>query len=137
MASFNSLDARKATFLLAPILIASPVAGLRPMRAPLFLTCNMPRPAIRIRSPFFKCLVIRHPGWKAVGSFVDATGPIRPHPHAGQAPGGRWACKRSFPLLRGSGFCSLKVFLGAWRRHRSAAPRVLLSPNQNDAFALG
>ena len=30
MASFNSLDARKATFLLAPILIASPVAGLRP-----------------------------------------------------------------------------------------------------------
>src|SRR5215471_9026819 len=68
MASFNSLDARKATFLLAPILIASPVAGLRPMRAPLFLTCNMPRPAIRIRSPFFKCLVIRHPRWKAVGS---------------------------------------------------------------------
>src|SRR6516164_3052839 len=53
MASFNSLDARKATFLLAPILIASPVAGLRPMRAARFLTCNMPSPAIRIRSPFF------------------------------------------------------------------------------------
>jgi hypothetical protein len=31
--SFNSLEARKATFLLALICIASPVAGLRPMRA--------------------------------------------------------------------------------------------------------
>ena len=31
--SFNSLEARKATFLLALIWIASPVAGLRPMRA--------------------------------------------------------------------------------------------------------
>jgi hypothetical protein len=37
-AIFNSLDARKATFLLALILIASPVAGLRPMRAARFLT---------------------------------------------------------------------------------------------------
>src|SRR5579884_2332130 len=33
IASFNSLDARNATFLLALIWIASPVAGLRPMRA--------------------------------------------------------------------------------------------------------
>ena len=32
-ASFNSLEARKATFLLALIWIGSPVAGLRPMRA--------------------------------------------------------------------------------------------------------
>jgi hypothetical protein len=32
-ASLSSLDARKATFLLALILIGSPVAGLRPMRA--------------------------------------------------------------------------------------------------------
>jgi hypothetical protein len=31
--SFNSLDARNATFLLALIWICSPVAGLRPMRA--------------------------------------------------------------------------------------------------------
>jgi hypothetical protein len=30
-ASFSSLDGRKATFLLALILIASPVAGLRPI----------------------------------------------------------------------------------------------------------
>ena len=45
---------------------------------------------------------------------------------------GHWARKRSFPLLRGSDFWSLKVFLGAWQWHRSAAPRVLLSPNQND-----
>src|SRR5262252_9625524 len=32
-ASLSSLAARKATFLLALILIGSPVAGLRPMRA--------------------------------------------------------------------------------------------------------
>ena len=36
-AIFKSLDARKATFLLALIWIASPVAGLRPMRAARFL----------------------------------------------------------------------------------------------------
>ena len=36
--SFSSLATRKATFLLALILIASPVAGLRPMRAARFLT---------------------------------------------------------------------------------------------------
>jgi hypothetical protein len=54
-----SLAARNATFLLALILIASPVAGLRPMRAPRFLTCKMPRPAIRIRSPFLRCLAAR------------------------------------------------------------------------------
>ena len=29
------------------------------MRAGRFLTCKMPSPAIQIRSPFFKCLVIR------------------------------------------------------------------------------
>lgn len=32
-ASFNSFEARNAIFLLALILIASPVAGLRPIRA--------------------------------------------------------------------------------------------------------
>src|SRR3974377_1431615 len=37
-AIFKSLAARKATFLLALILIASPVAGLRPMRAARFRT---------------------------------------------------------------------------------------------------
>jgi hypothetical protein len=37
-ASFNSLAARNATFLLALIWIGSPVAGLRPMRAARFLT---------------------------------------------------------------------------------------------------
>jgi hypothetical protein len=37
-ASFSSLAARNATFLLALILIASPVAGLRPIRAGRFLT---------------------------------------------------------------------------------------------------
>src|SRR4051812_39169044 len=57
-ASFNSLDGRKATFLLALILITSPVAGFRPMRAPRFFTCKIPRPEIRIFSPFFRCLVI-------------------------------------------------------------------------------
>ena len=46
------MAALNATFLLALILIASPVAGLRPIRAARFLTCKIPRPAIRIRSPF-------------------------------------------------------------------------------------
>lgn len=36
--SFNSLAGRKATFLLALILIASPVAGFRPIRAARFRT---------------------------------------------------------------------------------------------------
>jgi hypothetical protein len=40
----RSFDARKATFLLALILIASPVAGLRPMRAGRLRTCRMPSP---------------------------------------------------------------------------------------------
>ena len=55
----SSLAARNATFLLALILIASPVAGLRPIRAARFLTCKIPRPAIPTRSPFLRCLVIR------------------------------------------------------------------------------
>ena len=42
------------------------------------------------------------------------------------------ARKRSFLLVTGLTFSELKVFLGGWRRHRSAAPRVLLSSNQND-----
>ena len=58
-ASFSSLAARNATFLLALILIASPVAGFRPIRAGRFLTCRMPKPAILIRSPFLRCLVMR------------------------------------------------------------------------------
>src|SRR4051812_48423057 len=58
-ASFNSLATRKATFLLALILIGSPVAGLRPMRAARFRTWSTPRPLILIRSPFFRCLATR------------------------------------------------------------------------------
>src|SRR5271166_163011 len=38
--------------------MASPVAGLRPMRAARFRTCRMPRPPIRMRSPFLRCLTI-------------------------------------------------------------------------------
>src|SRR5438874_889377 len=56
-ASFRSLAARKATFLLALILIGSPVAGLRPMRAGRLRTCRTPSPPIRMRAPRFKCLV--------------------------------------------------------------------------------
>lgn len=41
--SLNSFDARNATFLLALILIASPVAGFRPMRAARLRTTKMPR----------------------------------------------------------------------------------------------
>src|SRR5262245_66249869 len=57
-ASFKSFAARKAIFLLALILMASPVAGLRPIRAGRLRTCRMPRPPILMRLPFFRCLVI-------------------------------------------------------------------------------
>jgi len=53
--SLRSFEARNAIFLLALILMVSPVPGLRPMRAGRFLTCRMPRPEIRIRAPFFRC----------------------------------------------------------------------------------
>src|SRR5262249_35275826 len=46
-ASFKSFAARKAIFLLALILMASPVAGLRPIRAGRLRTCRMPRPPSR------------------------------------------------------------------------------------------
>ena len=36
-------------------LMASPVAGFRPMRAARLRTWRMPSPGMRIRSPFFKC----------------------------------------------------------------------------------
>src|SRR6476660_1088383 len=58
-ASLRSFEARKATFLLALILIGSPVAGLRPMRAARLRTCRMPRPPMRMRSPFFRCFTTR------------------------------------------------------------------------------
>src|SRR4051812_2768506 len=57
-ASFNSFAARKATFLLALILIGSPVAGLRPMRAGRLRTCMMPRSGMRILEPFFRAAVM-------------------------------------------------------------------------------
>src|SRR5262249_16756431 len=47
------------TFLLALILIGSPVAGLRPMRAARLRTCRMPRPLMRMRSPFLRCFTRR------------------------------------------------------------------------------
>src|SRR5215472_5952426 len=55
IAAFNSFAARKAIFLLALILMASPVAGLRPMRAGRLRTCKMPRPLMRMRRPLFRC----------------------------------------------------------------------------------
>src|SRR5205823_9015107 len=55
-ASLRSFEARKAIFLLALILMASPVAGLRPMRAARFLTCRLPRPEMRLREPVLRCL---------------------------------------------------------------------------------
>src|SRR5262245_57816677 len=58
-ASFSSLAARKATFLLALILMGSPVAGLRPMRAARWRTCRMPSPPIRRRLPFLRCFTMR------------------------------------------------------------------------------
>ena len=47
-ASFSSLAGRNAIFLLALILIASPVAGFRPILAARFRTRRMPRPVRRI-----------------------------------------------------------------------------------------
>src|SRR5215472_18737634 len=58
IAAFNSFAARKAIFLLALILMASPVAGLRPMRAGRLRTWMMPSPLMRMRRPFFRCLAI-------------------------------------------------------------------------------
>src|SRR5215470_14620537 len=58
-ASLSSLAARKATFLLALIWIGSPVAGLRPMRAARLRTWRMPRPPMRMRSPFLRCFTTR------------------------------------------------------------------------------
>src|SRR5262245_6507880 len=57
-AALSSLTARNATFLLALILMAWPVAGLRPMRAGRLRTCRMPRPFSLTRLPFFRCLAI-------------------------------------------------------------------------------
>ena len=56
-ASFSFLAGRKAIFLLALILIASPVAGFRPILAARFRTWRMPRPVRRILSPFLRCRV--------------------------------------------------------------------------------
>src|SRR3981189_2952750 len=47
-ASFNSLVARKATFLLALILIGWPVAGLRAMPAARFRPTRIPRRRLRV-----------------------------------------------------------------------------------------
>src|SRR5499425_3000642 len=58
--SLSSLAARKATFLLALIWIGSPVAGLRPIRAARLRTTRMPRPPMRMRSPFLRCLVTKY-----------------------------------------------------------------------------
>ena len=75
IASFSSFEARKATFLLALIWMASPVAGLRPMRAARLRTCRMPRPPMRIRSPFFRCLTIwpTRPPRMASACFFDSS----------------------------------------------------------------
>src|SRR5436190_1675695 len=38
------------------IMMVSPVAGLRPIRAGRLRTCRMPKPGMRMRAPFFRCL---------------------------------------------------------------------------------
>src|SRR5262249_667919 len=55
IASLRSFAARNATFLLALILIGSPVAGLGPMRAARWRTARMPSPPMRMREPFLRC----------------------------------------------------------------------------------
>jgi hypothetical protein len=54
LAAFSSLAGRNAIFLLALILMASPVAGFRPILAARFRTWRMPRPVRRILSPLFR-----------------------------------------------------------------------------------
>src|SRR5215831_3065435 len=53
-ASFSSLAGRNATFLLALILMAAPVAGLRPIRAARLRIWSMPIPFSRTLSPFLR-----------------------------------------------------------------------------------
>src|SRR5262252_6261816 len=56
IASLRPFATRNATFfdaLLALILISSPVAGLRPLRAGRIRTCRTPRLGMRILLPFF------------------------------------------------------------------------------------
>ena len=49
--SFSALAGEKATFLPAAIVIAAPVAGLRPSRSAVSLRVNLPKPAIATSSP--------------------------------------------------------------------------------------
>ena len=57
-ASFSSLPALKAGTLEAAICISSPVCGLRPVRAALSRTSNVPNPISCTFSPAAKVLVI-------------------------------------------------------------------------------
>ena len=60
-ASFSSLAARNAILLLALILMASPVAGFRRIRAARFRTWRMRRPVRPTLLPFFKWPVVSSP----------------------------------------------------------------------------
>ncbi len=57
-ASFNSFPALKAGAFEAAICISSPVCGLRPVRAVLSRTSNVPKPRICTFSPFANAFVI-------------------------------------------------------------------------------
>src|SRR5690606_33598416 len=50
-ASLMALAGKKASLLEAAILMASPVAGLRPLRSALCLTLNLPKPGIDVSAP--------------------------------------------------------------------------------------
>jgi len=54
IASLSSFAARNATLRLALIWTASPVAGLRPIRAGRSFNSMMPKPPILTRSPAFR-----------------------------------------------------------------------------------
>ena len=60
-----------AIFLLALILMASPVAGFRPILAARFRTWRMPRPVRRILAPFFR--------WRVVSVTKSPSTPHRRH----------------------------------------------------------
>ncbi len=57
-ASFTALAGRKVSFLDAAIWIASPVAGLRPSRAGLSFTLNLPNPLSDTSSPLAAAVTI-------------------------------------------------------------------------------
>lgn len=116
--SFNSVAGRKAIVLPALILISSPVAGFRPIRAGRARICRTPRPVSRVLSPSFKCRVVnvtRSPSTASASFFDRSWLSARAGGDLLQRDGGlrRRLCRGS-PLLRASSFSGRGVSLFRW-----------------------